>query len=435
MTKAGLQVESFADVIDRQFWASVPEAAKRKILLTPEAWGIPPRNIRQLVEELIARGENIAAREILHNYVTCLHSPDAEARKKTWAGLNDLLDLYVGADGSMLKIVIQNLGDRLLREPDPELQTLLSAGFVRYTHEAGRVLHYPAVQQSLVQMQGLEREQPAIAQTLWPRVRLGISIQDFVDDALKYPEFPPGLMEVLRRMPHAIVEHVASRLQRCSRRAERERLVLLARELGQEGVSHLRKMLETRPPSEGAITVGLLSRLDPAAIVEILRRRLPEWDRPFHDQVVLQLSLGGAQERGKMLTNLLDVLDPSMLPEAVDEIGMSGDPGTASRVMQFLEETTSPSPDPYLLVKAIEALNRLRETHAGPVLRRLVEARQLFRWQQPRELRITALQALHKIDANWARTFLPHKRLHPSRAEPRPHGPRSGHALGTPAAL
>ena len=53
MGHAGMDVESHADILDRQFWARVPDQHKRKMLLSPEAWAVPPRNIRQFVEDLL----------------------------------------------------------------------------------------------------------------------------------------------------------------------------------------------------------------------------------------------------------------------------------------------------------------------------------------------------------------------------------------------
>ncbi len=54
LADAGIIVESNADMLDRQFWAAVPEQGKRTVLTSSDAWCIPPRNIRQYVEELIA---------------------------------------------------------------------------------------------------------------------------------------------------------------------------------------------------------------------------------------------------------------------------------------------------------------------------------------------------------------------------------------------
>ncbi len=57
MNKAGILVESHADILDRMFWAEVPEAGKKSVLLSSEAPCVPPRNIRQFVEVLLERGD------------------------------------------------------------------------------------------------------------------------------------------------------------------------------------------------------------------------------------------------------------------------------------------------------------------------------------------------------------------------------------------
>jgi hypothetical protein len=51
-------------------------------------------------------------------------------------------------------------------------------------------------------------------------------------------------------------------------------------------------------------------------------------------------------------------------------------------------------------VKAIEALGRLRATAATSLFKHIMDGRQLWRWSYPEELRITAAQALMRIDAN-----------------------------------
>ena len=68
MSKAGILVESHADILDRMFWAEVPESGKKSVLLSHEAPCVPPRNVRQFVEVLLDRDEKQAAAEILNNY-------------------------------------------------------------------------------------------------------------------------------------------------------------------------------------------------------------------------------------------------------------------------------------------------------------------------------------------------------------------------------
>ena len=43
MGKAGILVESHADILDRMFWAEVPESGKKSVLMSHEAPCVPPR--------------------------------------------------------------------------------------------------------------------------------------------------------------------------------------------------------------------------------------------------------------------------------------------------------------------------------------------------------------------------------------------------------
>jgi len=72
MNKAGILVESHADILDRMFWAEVPESGKKTVLLSHEAPCVPPRNLRQFVEVLLDRDDKQMAAEILNNYSACL---------------------------------------------------------------------------------------------------------------------------------------------------------------------------------------------------------------------------------------------------------------------------------------------------------------------------------------------------------------------------
>jgi hypothetical protein len=411
MVRAGLQVESHADILDRQFWAGLPERFKRKILSSPEAYAIPPRNIRQFVEELLARGDTESARGILQNYAECVHAQEAPARRKVAAGLTDLVDLYSRTPGSLLKFSLHRLGEALGHEARPDVQTLLAAAFVRFSHEAAARRQYPAIHEALVAMGALEEHHPELAQALRPRVKVGIPLPDLIDEALHVPPPPEGLVEVLGRLPQATVDQVANRTSLCVHRDEWERLLSLVREVGPEAVAHLRKGLESRPGPEAASRVALLCRLEPQAVEEILPLRLRDWDQATQDRVIRQVASSLAPQRGKLLDRFFDLLAPAVLPEAVDEIGMCGDPTVAPRLLQIVEKEFRETGDPYLLLKAIEALGRLREPAAEPLLRPLVEAKRFGRWRNHRELRIAAFQALQKIDPEWARSFLPRSGL------------------------
>src|SRR5256885_12779595 len=98
MTDAGILAESHREILDKQFWAAVPESGKRAVLLSEEAWCIPARNVQSYVSELIKRGEIADAVSILQNYAACAGSEEADARKKTAVGLSMMAELYAKAD-------------------------------------------------------------------------------------------------------------------------------------------------------------------------------------------------------------------------------------------------------------------------------------------------------------------------------------------------
>src|SRR5260370_26467721 len=78
-------------------------------------------------------------------------------------------------------------------------------------------------------------------------------------------------------------------------------------------------------------------------------------------------------------------------------MGISGRPECIGRRLALAENEMTAA---FTRVKAIEALGRLRGTAATTLLIHLMDARQLWRWQYPEELRIAYAQALMRIDAN-----------------------------------
>jgi hypothetical protein len=413
MAGAGMSVETHADILDRQFWAAVPESGKKSVLLSPEAWCIPPRNVQQYVEELMGRGESDVAGDILLHYASCVTNKDAEARKKAAIGLGQLAELYSKAASQRLQDALVKIGQAMAAEKDAELQTLLSAAFVRLSQESAARRYYRAVQQSLDSLADLEESRPSWVQSLRPRIGVDNRIPEFIEEALAAEAMPEGLVGVLMRVPQGAAEHLSIRLARSSRRTERESIVHLAKSVGAPCVRHLKETFKNDVPAKAATVTGLLSRLDPAAVDESLPRRLHDGGRGFHDAIVRQLSTGGAPERGKLLADSLEMFDVMILPLALDEIGMCGDVGTAPKLLRLAEGELLPQGPEYLRVKAIEALGRMRAANAVGHLRRFVEARKSFSWVYPDEIRMAAAQALVKLDPEWIQNSLPQSGLDP----------------------
>jgi hypothetical protein len=407
LADAGVIVESTADLLDRQFWAAVPERGKRAVLTSPEAWCIPARNVKQYVEELIRRGDEKAALAILQNYVSCVTSPDIETRRRTAIGLAEIADVYASLGGRPLAPAIKVAGAQLSVERDDNLEGLVSAAFVRLAQEAGLRRIFPALVQSLDSLDSVEHQRPVFAQTLRPRIGLEKRVPEFIEDALRGGRKLEGLEILLQRVPRCAAENLISRFNRTSNRADMQRLVDLTRTVGEELMASLRDTLRSGSASEAAETAGLLSRLDPSVIERWLPERLADWPRQAQDRVVRLIAMGGAPERGSLLVNLLHLLEPVLLPLAIDEIGLSEDASSIPALLRMAEGDASRSAAPFVRLKAVEALGRLKAREAVELLREITEGRHMFHWAHPAELRLAAVQSLKKIDADSAKDIEP----------------------------
>jgi hypothetical protein len=406
MGKAGILVESHADILDRMFWAEVPEAGKKSVLTSNEAPCVPPRNVRQFVEVLLERGDEETADEILRNYFNCLDAKDAEPRRKIATGLAQLADLYPGPGGDLMACAIRRVGEQICKEQDTELQGMLSAAFVRLSQEASTRKAYGAVSAVCAAMEQVAKARPVLANDLRPRIGVENRLPEFIEEALRIEQIPDDLLEVLRRTSQAAVEHLADRFFRCMRRDECDRMIELVRELGPNALGQMREMLRTGQPRQAASVVGLLSRLDVLTLLELLPVRLPEFNRFYHDVVVRQIAYGAAPDRGRTLLELLEILDPLVVPQAVDEIGMSGDRTAVAPLTAMARAGETEGRSPFLQLKAIESLGRLRDGEATTVLRELLETKKMWKWTHHREIRIAAAQALAKIDPRYGSQIL-----------------------------
>jgi hypothetical protein len=267
------------------------------------------------------------------------------------------------------------------------------------------------MQQALDSLADLEEQRPAWAQSLRPRTGVENRVPEFIEEALAAEAIPEGLTGVLMRVPGSAAEQLAIRLARSGRRTERENIVQLAKACGGGCARHLKEMLKSAPAAKAAVAVGLLSRLDPLAVDDLLPERLRHSGRSFHDAIVRQLSIAGAPERGRLLTDSIELLDPFVLPLALDEIGMCGDADTAAKLLRLATGEILPNGQDYLRVKAIEALGRMRAPAAAGHLRVFVESRKAFGWLYPEEIRTAAAQALRKLDPEWIQSFLPQSGL------------------------
>ncbi len=399
MAQAGLSVQSYTELLDQEFWEQVPEENKKEVLTSDEAWCVPPRNVRVFLEEMLRRGELKTVNEILMKYAACIALEAPEARRTTAIGLSDLAELYGSGDGSALMESIRRLGNQLAIEREPELQTLISAAFVRMSQEAASKRCYPAMQQALSSLDSIEQQRPGSTQSLRPRIGAEERLPEFIEEALRGGHIADGMTEILALMPKATLHYVTNRFGHCGFREDCEVLGQIVRGLGEDSTQRLLEILQTAPAPEAAETIGLLSHFAPDAVQKILPVRLSQWPRSSHDRAVRQLSSAPPEQRAILLVSLYDSLDALIRPLAIDEMGMSSQPECIPKLVELAQNDHTPT---FHRLKALEAIGRLRASAASPTLQHIMDARQVWRWVYPSELRIAAAQALMRLDPTMA---------------------------------
>jgi len=406
MSRAGILVESHAEIMDRQFWAAVPDWGKKNVLLSDDGWCIPPRNIRSYVEQLLERRDAQTATAILVKYLDAIESKDADARRKTATGIAELADLYGRTERGLLQQAILRVGRQLATEGTLELQTMLSAAFVRLNQEASCKRDYVALEQSLCSLARIEKSFAKLAIDIKPRVSVQSRLRDFITEVQELQALPQGLVEVLRRTPAGAAEEIAQAFSRCCTRPAAERYVELMEKVGTPAIQHLQLLLTSRTGGEAVLGVGLLSRFDPQMLVDELPSRLGGWARQHQDSVVRQIGASGSPNRTQLLLHLIDQLDPLILPEAIDEISLCSDESSFPALMELARGEGAAKSSQYAQLKALEAVGRLRIAGAETQLTVLLLHRTMFGWAEPRELRVAAMQALQRVNPDRARLLM-----------------------------
>jgi len=403
MARAGMMVESRADILDRQFWATMPEQGKRSVLLSSDAWCIPPRNVAQFVSELLEREAVNLPGKILVNYARCVQSNEREGRMKAALGLSHLAEIY-GRSPGLLQDALQIVGEQLCLEHDADLQKTLTATFVRLSQEATSNRQYVAMQQAIVSVEELRAKFPAVAERIRPRIGVLEKLEDFVSEATRAPQLSADLLEMLRCIPQTATEKLLHQFDHSVRRDQCERILFLIKQIGPTALQHMKEKLKGESPADAVLTVGILSRLDTASLEDVLPRRITSWSRFYQDMAIRLIAAAGAPQRGRLLLKIMDDVDPVLLPMLLDELGMSGYREAGPRLMRIAFAVDESCSD-YLRIKAMEALGRLREGKAANQLCTMIESRRLMQWEYPLELRIAAAQALLMIDPLEGRAF------------------------------
>src|SRR3984885_7313558 len=106
---------------------------------------------------------------------------------------------------------IRLLVNQLSIEREPELQTLISAAFVRLSQEAASKRCYPAMHQAGASLAGGRARRRDSTPSLRPRIGAEERMPEFVEEALRSGHIADGIVEILALMPKATLHHVTNR--------------------------------------------------------------------------------------------------------------------------------------------------------------------------------------------------------------------------------
>jgi hypothetical protein len=123
-----------------------------------------------------------------------VRNKDAEARRKAAIGLGQLAELYSRAASQRLQTALAEIGKQMQEEREQELQTLLSAAFVRLSQEAASRRYYRAMIQALDSLNLLEAVRPSWVQGLRPRLGIEIASRNSLmtqSTPIKFPKASP----------------------------------------------------------------------------------------------------------------------------------------------------------------------------------------------------------------------------------------------------
>ena len=131
---------SFTDTLKSSFWNDAADDKITDTLNSPEAWCVPPPDIKRVVNGLMEAGDAINACNILLNYATCVGSPDVDIRRKIALGLRDLANLYASTFSEVLDGAFEHISSQLSKEEIPELKKLLTDAFLQINTAATAII-------------------------------------------------------------------------------------------------------------------------------------------------------------------------------------------------------------------------------------------------------------------------------------------------------
>ncbi len=407
LREAGVSLESYPEELDRKFWQGVSPSVRTRILRSPEAWAIPVKNIRFHVEDLLASGKEREVRFILQNYAGCLASAEAEARRRVAIGLPDLLDLVQRvATPELLKQLAQVLLERLEQETTPAVSKPIVAMLAQIEEMAWRRSEYELTQQILTTLQKHSAEPSergrncaTVFEEMTQDKKFGDRLQSVI--ASHSPDIRRAL-QVFSLLPQKMIYLAFDLADRESNPLRRQMIAELIGGLGKAASPILRRMLVSERKRTVMTALEWLERADPRSILEAMPLVVPKKDPQVQYAALTAIIHRDVPGRVRTLIEILPHLHKYVQPRVIDELGMLRESDAVDLLVQYATGDKF-AEEPYLRVKAIEALGRIGAERSIAPLISILSERSFMSNKHPFELRICAAEALERIGGEKAR--------------------------------
>jgi hypothetical protein len=399
--------EKHHEQLGERFWQELPPREKAAVLRGPDVWCVPVPAIRTVLTQLADSGADAPRREarnILLNYARRLDTPEAQARRSVAVGLGELSAVIESLWPNQLPEELNRCALKSLeQEKTPETAALLSA----FLEMLGRVAvargDFTGLENILSGLEKAPREpryehlhalaHRLIAQDRW---------QLLVEAALANRALDPVLPRLLVRDPERLLDRLIVLLadpRGC------ELVPAMARLLRTIGVPVL-NLLETRlyeaRKQRVSAAIKLLATVDPERLLRGLPRALASWEWNLQDLAISELSrpsnATSARSAAVVFSTLLNEAHALVVPMMIDHLGLAQETSAIPELMQIAQGTHEQLRDPYVRIKAIEALARMRVGEASGLLHQVSEKRDGLTYAEPAGLRTVAADALALLE-------------------------------------
>jgi HEAT repeat protein len=379
LREAGISLESYPEELDRKFWLGVSPTTRTRILRSTEAWAIPIKNIRIHLEELLASGKEREARFILQNYSSSLVSPEAEARQRTLAGVSQLMDLVQRmATPDFLKHFRQVLLERLAQETGSATVKPVVFMLAQVEEMAWRRAEYETARDILATLYKFSREPSERGRecaTQFEEIIQDKKLSDRLQSVIA--SHSPDIrraVHVFSLLPEKIIQLAMELAERESNPLRRQTISELIGGLGTAATPVLRRMLLSDRKRTVMTALEWLERGHPESILQALPQMVPKQDPQVQYAAITAVIHRDVAGRVRILLDILPHLHRYVQPRVIDELGMLREHDAIGLLIEYATGAKFPD-EPYLRVKAIEALGRIGAEQAVEPLVRILSER------------------------------------------------------------